>query len=175
MSDEFKPTSDILTRSELTVIWNYWTGKYNLLHSQKGKDQEMRTIADYLKELKFRDKKLISINRSNAAKRRAEEKREAEEEAQRKKCEEEQYNKQLKLVFDAEFPAFDKECSDIDREIESLQDQIYILEQKKEQLQSDFQDKCVHRYGKEISDPYGDKWVICEICAERKYTYECSC
>lgn len=170
MSDEFKPTTEILTRSELTVIWNYWTGKYNLLlHTQKPEGD--RTIADYLKELTVRDKELITENRSNLAKRRAEEKRQAKEEAQRKKCEEEQFKRQKKLVFDDEFPAFDKECSVINDEIQRLQKQIIALEQKKKILQSGFQSKCVHRFGKEISDQYHcNKWVICEICQYREFT-----
>lgn len=176
MSDEFKPVSEILTRSELTIIWNYCTSKHQFLCSQKGlehNDQEIQTILDYFKQLKIRDKELISINRSNAAKIRAEKKRQAEEEEQRKKYEEEEFNKQKQLTFDAEFPAFDKECSDINDEIKDLQKQIYALEQKKKELQRNFKDKCVHRFGKEISDRYDStKWVVCEICAYRKCVYD---
>jgi len=176
MSNEFKPTSEILDRPELTAIWNYWVSKYNLLNRQKltkGKTQEMRTINDYLNELKIRDKELISENRSNAAKKRADQKRRAEEEALRQKLEEEQVNRQKKLVFDAEFPAFNKECSDINAEIDSLQKQIQELKHKKYEIQKGFQDKCVHRYGKQMSEQWScRKWVVCEICGYEDTTYD---
>ena len=173
MSDEeFTPITEILTRKNLDVIYNFWHGKYNLLKTKKNKKGEMKLIYEYLEELKSRDKQLISEKRARAAKQRAEDKRRAQEEAIRRREEEEELAMQKKVTFDAEFPEFNEKLLDINNEITRLEIQIAKLKKQKTDLLSKFQNKCEHRFGNEYSIA-GDRWVKCEICGYYKATHEC--
>ena len=170
--DEFTPISEIHTRENLAVIYNFWRGKYNLLETKENKKGEMKLICEYLEELKSRDKQLISEKRSRAAKQRVEDKRRAQKEENRRREKEEQLARQKKVTFDAEFPAFNEKLLDINNEIVSLKAKLTKLEKKKTDLLSKFQNKCVHRFGDEHSNG-GYRWVTCEICGYNKETHEC--
>lgn len=101
--------------------------------------------------------------RTRVAKKRSEDKQIAREK------ENEELARQKKIVFDAEFPAFNEKIVNINNEIISLETQIAELKRKKAHLQSKFENKCVHRFDDETSFTQGDyRWVFCKICGYKE-------
>ena len=124
--EQFQDVNTIQTRNELTDIWNYWVAKDNLIKSKDKMNQERKEIADYLQELRERDKELISQNRSNAAKARA-----AKKEAERlaKEAEEREYQESL-IQVTKDVQKHNENKARISSQIDDVYVQIKICEIK---------------------------------------------
>lgn len=115
---EFKEVSTINTREELIDIWNYWMYKMKLLkRSNPENKEEIREIKSYIDQLSVRDKKLISLKRSIAAKERA-----------ARKAEDERKYQESVLIAREQVNADKLRKSKIQEEINNKNEQIKLLE-----------------------------------------------
>lgn len=188
----FQKVHTIETRDQLTIIWNYWLGKRDMLqmnNSNQSTRQQIEQINVYILLLKARDKQLISINRSNAAKSRAEKKakEEAEKQAEitREQLEfdtqhpkvlievEEQQNKKAQLL---------DSIQEIETQLKELKKStgVYDLERKIKRLKKDYEapikTSCKHlrmkEYRKQINSFISKKMCACISCGYEREAYE---
>jgi len=170
MSDNlttFKPVNEISDRDELIDINNYWQSTIRLMKKQNTEpniNEKIEKIKEYLEQLKLRNKQIQAMDRSKRAKERAEEMRrirlieEAEEEKKRIK------QQKHKEQFEKDYPAFLQQSTEIQNEINQLQASMDILNNSLRKLKKEFSKKCVHNYGYETCDIYGNKRKECQIC-----------